>query len=93
MFALKCLREERLPVYDSSFYFSGFHVCAGVSDFKSAAVWAKYAQDASRVAFGEPAAARWTQLVADPSSYSEAGTLSRMTLAAPNSPLCSSLGF
>ncbi|KAI0090418.1 hypothetical protein BDY19DRAFT_940095 [Irpex rosettiformis] len=93
MFALKCLREEQLPVYESSFYFSGFHFCAAVSDLSSAAVWAKYAQEASRVAFGIQAAVRWSQLVADPSNYSEAGTLSRMTLAAPDSPLWKDLGF
>ena len=93
MFALKCLREERLPVYESSFYFSGFHFCAAVSDYSSAASWAMHAQEASRVAFGDRAATRWNHLVENPATYSEAGTLNRMTLAAPDSPLWEALGF
>lgn len=93
MFALQCLREERLPVYESSFFFSGFHFCAAVSDFRSAAGWARCARKASGVAFGEQAARRWTDLVVDPSSYSEAGTLSRMTLAAPDAPVWRTLGL
>ncbi|KAI0694026.1 hypothetical protein BC835DRAFT_1033159 [Cytidiella melzeri] len=93
MFALRCLREERLPVFESSFYFAGFRFCAAVSDVASAAVWAGYAQKASRVAFGEQAATRWAQLVEDPMAYSEAGTLGRMTLAPPDSPAWRTLGL
>jgi hypothetical protein len=93
MFGLRYLREERLPVYESSFYFSGFHFCAMVSDFESATAWARCAQKAARAAFGEQAASRWAGLIADPSLYSEAGASSRMTLAAPDAPLWKTLGL
>lgn len=93
MLALRFLREECLPVYRSSFYFSGFHFCAAVLDFRSASDWAKKAQQASAVAFGDQHARRWKQYALDPSSYPEAGTLGKMTLAPPDSSLWSYLGL
>ncbi|KAI0346653.1 SET domain-containing protein [Trametopsis cervina] len=93
MLALQYLRLERLPVYSSAFYFSGFHFCAAVSDFKSAVVWAAFAQRASRVAFGEQAAERWRRLVDDPTTYEDAGRLGKMTLAAPDAQAWAFLGL
>ena len=93
MLALRCLREEGLPVYESSFYFSGFHFCAAVSDFRSARAWAKKAQQASAAAFGDQHASRWKRYMLDPASYPEAASMSKMTLAAPESSLWSYLGL
>lgn len=93
MLALRFLREEGLPVYESSFYLSGFHFCATVSDFRNAKAWAQKAMKASASAFGEQAASRWKRYTLDPASYPEAGTLSKMTLAAPDPSLWSYLGF
>ena len=87
------LREERLPVYESSFYYSGFHCCAAVSDYGSAKAWACKAFDASRAAFGAEHASRWKRLISDPSSYAAAGSLGKRTLAGPDSPLWAVLGL
>ena len=87
------LREERLPVYESSFYYSGFHCCAAVSDYGSAKAWACKAFDASRTAFGAEHASRWKRLISDPSSYAAAGSLGKRTLAGPDSPLWAVLGL
>ncbi|GJE85144.1 SET domain-containing protein [Phanerochaete sordida] len=91
--ALRLLREEGLPVYESSFCYSGFHCCAAVSDYVSAKAWAVKAFEASRAAFGEEHASYWKGLVANPNSYADAGSLGRRTLAGPDSPLWSVLGF
>lgn len=94
MLALQCLREEGLPVYESSFYFSGFHFCAAVSDFHSAKAWAKKAQQASAAAFGDRhASSRWKRYMLDPASYPEAASMGKMTLAAPDSSLWNYLGL
>ncbi|EKM57570.1 uncharacterized protein PHACADRAFT_192717 [Phanerochaete carnosa HHB-10118-sp] len=91
--ALRFLREERLPVYESSFCYSGFHCCAAVSDFTSAMSWAHRAFEASRAAFGDDHACYWKDFVANPSSYSDASSLGKRTLAGPDSSLWNVLGF
>jgi len=91
--ALRFLREEGLTVYESSFCYSGFHCCAAVSDFASAESWARRAFEASRAAFGGDHASYWKCFITSPSSYSDAGSLGKRTLAGPDSSLWSVLGF
>ena len=93
MLALRYLREEGLVVYGSVFYRTGFTFCAAVSDFQSAKAWARQAQKASAAVFGDQHASRWKRYTLDPASYPEAGTLGKMTLAAPDSSLWSYLGL
>ena len=91
--ALRMLREEKLPVYETSLFYSGFHCCAVVSDYASAKLWAQRAFDASRAAFGVDHASRWKRLINDPNSYAQAGSLGKRTLTGPDSPLWAVLGL
>lgn len=93
MLALRFLREENLPVYQSSFYYTGFHCCAAVGDYSSAKAWAYKAFEASRAAFGEDHAVYWKTLINDPRSYPDAGTLGKRSLAGPESAIWSVLGL
>lgn len=91
--ALRLLREERLPVFESTFYLTGFHCCASVSDFANARSWACRALDASRAAFGDEHATHWKRYISDPRTYGDAGSMGKRTFAAPDSPLWGMLGL
>ncbi|KAL4246464.1 SET domain-containing protein [Abortiporus biennis] len=91
--ALKCINEEKLFAYQSTFYFFGFHICAAVSDFKNARLWARKAYEASSLIFNNEASKSIKRYAEDPTAYSEAGTLSKRTLAGPDSLAWAFLGF
>jgi hypothetical protein len=94
MLALKFTREEGLPVYDSSFFYTGFHCCAAVEDYASAKEWACRAYEASMAAFGEGHASYWKRFISDPRSYAQAGSCpNKRKLAGPDSPIWSALGL
>ena len=93
MLALRYLREEGLVVHSSVFYRAGFTLCAAVSDFASAVLWARKAYQLWCVAFGERKAGIWKILVQDPGACEQAGMWRRRTLAGPDAVAWSYLGL
>ena len=81
-------------MYESSFYYAGFHCCAIVGDYASAKEWACKALEASSTAFGETHASYWNKYIGNPRSYVSASSSSiKRKLAGPDSPIWSALGL
>ena len=93
MLALRYLREEGLVACGTAFYRAGFTCCAAVSDYRSAAAWARQAYQMACLAFGEHKAEDWKHLMQDPKVCQQAGTLRRRTLAGPDAAAWSYLGL
>ncbi|KAH9836264.1 SET domain-containing protein [Rhodofomes roseus] len=84
--ALRLLQEENLALYEATFCFDAFQLCALVSDFSNAKAWARRAWEASCASTGPdgPAARTFKMYWANPRAHRLAGTMPRMVLSGPN---------
>jgi len=81
---LRFAKQEKLFVYEWDFYFSGFAICAGVSDWNNAKEWACMAYETSRAVFGEEHAAQDKEYMKNPQIYRHAGACTECTLYGPD---------